>query len=179
MRLITFELFGYGRFVKAKVNVDSRLVAVLGPNEAGKSSLLRALGELNHEGGIPPSALWRGDPVGPGSKLVLQALFLLDESDIEALEHLPGGRLSRWLVVSKWSTGRIDGEVLPPLERDPAPLGAFVDHLKLVLDRIPIEPTDDDQTPSAAGEQGYRGNFSAIYLLPPAQIDGVAGRLLH
>lgn len=129
VRLVTLELFGYRRFVRAKVNLDARLVAVLGPNEAGKTSLLRALEEFNSDSQMDPSTLWRGEPV-TSPKLVLQALFLLEKADIEAVSHLFGGGESRWLVLSKWSSGRLDGEVVPALHRDPAPMTEFVEHLE-------------------------------------------------
>lgn len=143
MRLVTLELFGYRRFVNAKINLDAKLIAVLGPNEAGKTSLLRALEEFNSESPIAPSALWRGDPLGASPKLVLQALFLLEAEDITAVSHLWGGAESRWLVLSKWSSGRLDGEVVPALRRNPAALGAFVEHLEHL--RQEMSSAQDDE----------------------------------
>jgi hypothetical protein len=160
MRLVTLELFGYGRFVSAKVNLDGRLVAILGPNEAGKSSLLRALTEFNVDAPIHVSKLWRGSPIGPGSKLVLQALFLLEKADIEAVGQLWRGDQSRWLVISKWSTGRLDAEVVPQPVRDPGPLATFQRHLVEVRDKIQgdidedVEPEDYEQFLSLPTEGG-------------------------
>jgi predicted ATP-dependent endonuclease of OLD family len=48
MRLVWVSLHGYRRFAEeSRVNVDLPIVAVVGPNEAGKSSLLQALGRLS------------------------------------------------------------------------------------------------------------------------------------
>lgn len=43
MRLIKAEISGFGRLAGAKVNLDNKVIAVVGPNEAGKTTLLKAL----------------------------------------------------------------------------------------------------------------------------------------
>ncbi|SKB04143.1 AAA family ATPase [Aeromicrobium choanae] len=49
MDLVVFSVEGYRRFVeKTSIKLYGRMIAVVGPNEAGKSSLLRALAHLNH-----------------------------------------------------------------------------------------------------------------------------------
>jgi predicted ATP-dependent endonuclease of OLD family len=48
MDLIWVEIQGYKRFEEpAKMNLEGRLVALTGPNEAGKSSFLFAIRHLN------------------------------------------------------------------------------------------------------------------------------------
>jgi energy-coupling factor transporter ATP-binding protein EcfA2 len=48
MRLIAVSLRGYKRFEdRAKLNLDAKLVALVGPNEAGKSTILQALRRLD------------------------------------------------------------------------------------------------------------------------------------
>lgn len=47
--LIAFSVEGYRRFVeKTSVKLHGRLIAFVGPNEAGKSSLLKAMAHLNN-----------------------------------------------------------------------------------------------------------------------------------
>ena len=46
MRLMRIEFRGFKRLVSASCNVDGKLVAFLGPNEAGKSSVLEGLAWL-------------------------------------------------------------------------------------------------------------------------------------
>src|SRR5262245_25987476 len=56
MRLIAFSVEGYRRFVeKTSVKLHGDLVAFVGPNEAGKSSLLRALAHLTDQGEYEPN----------------------------------------------------------------------------------------------------------------------------
>ena len=51
VRLIGFTLSGYRRFLHASsVKLHADMIAFIGPNEAGKSSLLRAMTHLNHDG---------------------------------------------------------------------------------------------------------------------------------
>jgi len=47
MRLTKVEITGYKRLAHASCNPDGRLIALLGPNEAGKSSVLEALAWLS------------------------------------------------------------------------------------------------------------------------------------
>jgi predicted ATP-dependent endonuclease of OLD family len=62
MRLLSAEFWGYRRFVHARVDTDSRLVALIGPNEAGKSSLLDGLEDSTTASPSPPNA----GPADPG-----------------------------------------------------------------------------------------------------------------
>jgi uncharacterized protein YhaN len=39
MRLISARIRGYGRIVDSKINLDAKVIAIVGPNEAGKTTL--------------------------------------------------------------------------------------------------------------------------------------------
>ena len=55
MRLIAVELTGYRRFADpTRIDVDGPLTAIVGPNEAGKTSLLDAM--LRGRGRSPRAA---------------------------------------------------------------------------------------------------------------------------
>jgi len=86
------------------MNVDGKLVAVVGPNESGKSSFLEALVHLNHRGlfvtsgGSQDTTL---NEVIPPSQDVIEAKYLLDDADRAALSQIPGGDEVRWFTTAK------------------------------------------------------------------------------
>lgn len=82
MRLIAFSVEGYRRFVtKTSVKLHGDMVAFVGPNEAGKSSLLRALAHLHKDGGFEPNECPRRTSHQPR----LAWHFQLEEADKVAL----------------------------------------------------------------------------------------------
>ena len=47
MRLVSLTLAGYRRFgERTKINLDGKLIALVGPNEAGKTTILEALARM-------------------------------------------------------------------------------------------------------------------------------------
>jgi predicted ATP-dependent endonuclease of OLD family len=105
MKLISVALHGYKRYeYLSSMNVDGKLVAIVGPNESGKSSFLQALMHLNHNGPLNVSGAARETtrnieiPVG---QKVIEATYLLDDKDKEALSEVHGGREIRWCKISK------------------------------------------------------------------------------
>ena len=53
LRLISVQVSGYRRLAEAKVNLASKIIAVVGPNEAGKTSLLEVLARLDSSEAVP------------------------------------------------------------------------------------------------------------------------------
>lgn len=89
---------GYGRFASAEIlRLGNKITALVGPNEAGKTSLLGAIEHLCSDGELQRSELTRGGEVnGP----VLEGAFFLDDADRDSLSDLPCGEGVRWLHVS-------------------------------------------------------------------------------
>lgn len=99
MKLISVALHGYKRFEqRSSMNVDGKLVAVVGPNESGKSSFLEALMHLNHTeplntgGGMQETT--RNMDI-PTNRTVIEGTYLLDDDDKLALRNVHGGRQAR------------------------------------------------------------------------------------
>src|SRR3972149_2138184 len=132
MRLVYLKLSGFRRFLNAEAQLHGRLIALVGPNEAGKSSLLDALEHLNSEGPYPRSDISHEHDY-PNNHPVLQARFLLDNSDREAMSHLPGGSATRWFVMQKRRDGSFASWVEPAITLDLQPRQAVANALRRLL----------------------------------------------
>jgi predicted ATP-dependent endonuclease of OLD family len=105
MKLIAVSLHGYKRFEQhTSMNVDGKLVAVVGPNESGKSSFLNALMHLNGPSSFVASGgsreLTRNAQV-PADQTVVEARYLLEDVDREAISHIQGTEEARWFTVGR------------------------------------------------------------------------------
>ena len=138
MKLIKVEIHGYRRFKKlSKMNVDGKLIALVGPNEAGKSSFLKALEHLNtFDDFISAGAsrdLTRGVDV-PVSQNIVSATFLLEASDKKAIEHIPEAKDVRWFTLSKRTKGRPHYvDLIPHPRRNLAPRKELLDILQSLI----------------------------------------------
>lgn len=115
MRLVTAEFHGYKRFsstTDTRLNVDGKVIAIVGPNEAGKTSILDGLMTLNDDDPLPAVDLTRNE--GVPSEGVIRARYWLDDDDIHAIQHLTSAPTqNRWFEIRKDE----DGELRPRLER--------------------------------------------------------------
>ena len=111
MRLVWLQLRGYRRFEEARINLDAPVIALVGPNEAGKSSLLKALLDVVHPGEFDERNFTRD--AEPGNPL-LEATFLLDEVDRKVLrETVPEASEVRWYCIWQDKSGEIFGKTVP------------------------------------------------------------------
>jgi predicted ATP-dependent endonuclease of OLD family len=98
MQLIAFSIEGYRRFVaKTSVKLQGGLIAFVGPNEAGKSSLLKALGHLNSIEPIAANEKPRRSAIEP----VLTWHLLLENDDKEAMKGVPDSSHVERVVITK------------------------------------------------------------------------------
>src|SRR5687767_11668530 len=102
MRLCRFVLEGYKRFAeRASLETDDHLIALVGPNESGKTTLLKALKRLNDNDGYDSrerTLNWKGE-----TRLI--ATFTLDDADRETLREVKGGDRLRHFVLTKTNNG--------------------------------------------------------------------------
>ena len=115
MRLMAFTVEGYRRFVaKTSVKLDGDLIAFVGPNEAGKSSLLRALAHLNTE----PFAR-NEQPRRTKMEPTLTWHFKLEHADKASLASITDTAHVERAVVTKRSDATLQWEFEPrPPRRD-------------------------------------------------------------
>ena len=113
MRLVRLKLRRFRRFQDARVNLDAPVIALVGPNEAGKSTLLDALVAVGMHGEFDTRDITSGlQPQGR----VLEATFLLDENDREALRaEVPDALNVRWYSVWRDASGELLRETVPPV----------------------------------------------------------------
>jgi ABC-type transport system involved in cytochrome c biogenesis ATPase subunit len=113
MQLIKVGLEGYGRFREAhELDVDAPLIALIGPNEAGKTSLLKALQHLNSSGEFTSREVSRGLS---SDQTRVWARYALDDSDRSRMPDEARG--VRQLIVRKLSNGELDYDFVPPIRR--------------------------------------------------------------
>jgi hypothetical protein len=117
MQLVRLTLNGFRRFKDADAQLHGRLMALVGPNEAGKSSVLDALEQLNTNDRLAPADLSHEQAYADDHPVV-RARFLLEKSDRRTIAQLPGGASARWFVVVKLVNGVLASTVEPSLELD-------------------------------------------------------------
>lgn len=102
MELVAFSLEGYRRFVeRTSVKLHGDMIAFVGPNEAGKSSLLKALAHLNSNRPFEPNEYPRRSEVAPK----LTWTFLLDSDDKALLAAIPDTEQVEQLAITKNADG--------------------------------------------------------------------------
>ncbi len=115
MRLVSARINGYGRLVNAKVNLDCKVIAVVGPNEAGKTTFLRALAYVNSGASLSAIERSRALTVSDATHVV-EVTFALDDTDRAALRDSSLEELPRTLLLGRRADG---GEVLVGTEPQP------------------------------------------------------------
>ena len=116
MRLARFRLAGFRRFENADIHLDAPVVALVGSNESGKTSLLKALTNLGGTGPFAPRDQTR-DYTLDGR--VLEASYLLEAHDREVLSaKVPTACGVRWYKAWRDADGSRSHEVVPALIND-------------------------------------------------------------
>lgn len=113
MELFQVELSGFKKFKdKTSLKTRGKLLAILGPNEAGKSSLLRALNLLDADEAFDLSERSRG---AEDKYPIIKATYLLSPEDRTAA----GISVGIWYEVTKYANGKRKWAIRPaPPERD-------------------------------------------------------------
>jgi predicted ATP-dependent endonuclease of OLD family len=113
MELFQVDISGFRKFKeKTVLKTRGKVLAILGANEAGKSSLLKALTRLNDEKPFQPHEVSRGSDI---SNVSLKAHYLLSDDDREHA-NIPD---ARWYMITKCPTGERKWWIEPrPEDRD-------------------------------------------------------------
>jgi energy-coupling factor transporter ATP-binding protein EcfA2 len=117
MRLGRVRVHGFRKLVDTQCTVIGRVVAVVGPNEAGKSSLLDLLARTGDHEQIEFGARPRGKDV-TDSDVAVELWFRLGEDDLDAVKHVPSPTRPVWYVLQKTYDGVLTGSLEPKMLRD-------------------------------------------------------------
>lgn len=125
MRLTRIQFQGFKRLASASCNVDGKLIAFVGPNEAGKSSVLEGLHWLTNQASTPlaPYLRSRGKDVDDETECV-RATFHLDDSDHAVIAHIACDSPPRRFILTKTAGGSLRYGVDPQVARPSEPFEA-------------------------------------------------------
>ena len=159
MRVVSFNMNGFRRFRHATLNLDAPLVAIVGPNQAGKSSILAGLKALNDSNRIELNDLRRGMTIADDD-IVLQVRYRLHAEDIGALEGVHGGRTVRFFRQSKVRSGGLSYATEPRLTRNRIVRLRTGSLLGQALNLHAVRDTDDDSEED--GEESLASVLRAV-----------------
>ena len=89
MRLAYLKLSGYKRFKETTVNLDRTLIAFIGPNEAGKSSIFQALVHMENHDPISRKELTKDIPYD-NSDEIIELVYFIEQDDLNVLNEFNG-----------------------------------------------------------------------------------------
>jgi len=118
MRLDRVQVLGYKRLAPANVYVGRKTLALVGPNEAGKSSVLEILAYFNSDNEVPAAQRSRTidqDSINPQTEDIAVIWFELTAAQLEKIANVPLAEVPRHIRYHK----RYSGKVFYSL--DPAP----------------------------------------------------------
>lgn len=146
MRLIKAECQGYRRFREAvEIDLDPDLVCIVGPNAAGKSSLLNALTHLNDNRNVGPAEESRANRRSGEGTIRVSARFVVDDADRRLLRHIREAKDVRQFVLSKEDRYRREIAFEPPVTQDPSEMLPYCLRVSTQTspdtDPIPSSPT--------------------------------------
>lgn len=156
MRAISIQFYGYKRLADTQCNTDSKMVAFLGPNEAGKSSVLSGLDWFsNGTGPLDPKAFNRGQDKDD-SKAVVRVRYALDDEDRQIIKDLGAVEDATTFILARYPDGTHRTGILPALTQSPKPFEHLATEIarfektwanSIAIDITGLDPDDENAEP--------------------------------
>jgi predicted ATP-dependent endonuclease of OLD family len=117
MKLVSAGVSGVKRFADAEPMMDlvGTPIAIVGPNEVGKTTWLKALTYIN---GDEPDFASNDFTRDGDQKIRIEAIFNLDDSDVQAIADVGGVGRPRQMKVVVREDNELRCDLIPPITRD-------------------------------------------------------------
>lgn len=116
MRCTRIEFHGFRRLADTATNLDGLITAFVGPNEAGKTTILDALVWLTDGGELP--VVWQSRSHRPTRKqAVVRAFFALSKDDLATVSQFALNEEPRTLAMLRRADGSVGYEISPAPRR--------------------------------------------------------------
>jgi len=156
MRLTKAEFSGFGRLADAQINLDHKVVAIVGPNEAGKTTLLRALAYVDNGDFLTVAQRSRGVQGDVADDhVVVRVQFRLSEADQEAVTQFDLDEMPTELWLSRRAGGgESRREVVPAPRKNRATLAASLAALTAASTGAAFDALDPGEPGGDSGVEG-------------------------
>lgn len=154
MRLISARVRGAGRLLDTMIKLDQKLVAIVGPNEAGKTTLLKALAYVDSSDALAPAQRSRASTGIDDSTPIVSLRYRVSDDDRKELDGSELEDAPTEFFVSRRADGDGPNFIVKPAPRkSEAPLKQLVVELGeslsaiSVLEPLPMETQEDHEKP--------------------------------
>lgn len=166
MRLISAHVRGFGRIIDSKINLDAKVIAIVGPNEAGKTTVLRALSHVDDQNPVPLPQRSRATEVSDDTRTI-QFDYVLDQSDHDALVDLDLNELpTRAKIARNASADRLTVDLMPRPVKSVAAIENVLDDLKAAQSADDLDEWIDPDTtyadPNSDAARDFRAELQSV-----------------